>query len=52
MSRLLRTDLPDDVWHRLAAEAEANGMKIGTYVKHLIVARDERRENKKGDNAP
>lgn len=43
MSRLLRTDLPDDVWDRLNAEAAEHGVKIGVYVKRLIVARDERR---------
>lgn len=46
MSRLLRTDLPDDVWDRLDQEAEQHGMKIGVYVKRLIIARDERRQSK------
>ena len=43
MSRLLRTDLPDDVWLRLEAEAAEHGQKIGLYVKQLIVARDARK---------
>lgn len=43
MSKLLRLDLPDDVWDRLNAEAAASGLKIGLYVKRLIIARDERR---------
>jgi hypothetical protein len=43
MSKLLRTDLPDDVWERLNDEAAAHGMKIGLYVKRLIVARDAKR---------
>lgn len=44
MSKLLRTDLPDDVWDRLNAEAQANGVKIGVYVKRLIMARDAKRQ--------
>lgn len=43
MSRLLRTDLPDDVWERLADEAAEHGVKIGVYVKRLIIARDAKR---------
>lgn len=43
MSKLLRTDLPDDVWDRLNAEATAAGVKIGVYVKRLIITRDEKK---------
>lgn len=43
MSRLLRTDLPDDVWDRLAAEAEQHGMKIGAYLRRLVIARDQKK---------
>lgn len=43
MSRLLRTDLPDDVWDRLAAEAAEHGVKIGVYLKQLVIARDARK---------
>lgn len=43
MSRLLRVDLPDDVWARLNAEAAAADQKIGLFVKHLILARDSRK---------
>lgn len=43
MSKLLRTDLPDPVWDRLNAEAAEHGVKIGVFVKRLIVARDARK---------
>jgi hypothetical protein len=43
MPRLLRTDLPDDVWNRLDAEAASHGQKIGKYVQGLILARDQRK---------
>lgn len=43
MARLLRTDLPDDVWDRLAAEAADNGVKVGVYLRRLIIARDRKR---------
>lgn len=38
MSRLLRTDLPDDVWERLADEAAEHGVKIGVYVRRILTA--------------
>jgi hypothetical protein len=43
MARLLRTDLPDEVWDRLNTEAEAHDLKIGKYVRDLIIRRDQRR---------
>lgn len=39
--------LPDDVWQRLADEADAHGTSIGTHVKNLIVARDSKRQEVK-----
>lgn len=45
-NKLLRTDLPPDVWERLNAEATEHGKTIGVYVKSLIVARDARRQEK------
>lgn len=50
MSKLLRTDLPDEVWARLNAEAEADGVKIGVYVKRLILARDQKRQARVSGN--
>lgn len=47
MSKLLRTDLPDEVWDRLNEEAAEHGVKIGVYIKQLIVARDKRRQSNK-----
>lgn len=46
MSRLLRTDLPDDVWDRLNAEAAAHNQKIGVYLKALIIRRDKKLHSK------
>lgn len=46
MSKLLRTDLPDDVWDRLDAEAKEAGMKIGLYLKQLIIERDKKRQTR------
>lgn len=43
MPRRLTLDLPPDVWDRLAAEAALKDMKIGAYVKRLIIARDAAR---------
>lgn len=44
MSKLLRTDLPDDVWDRLNDEAASHGVKIGVYVKRLIITRDAKKQ--------
>lgn len=46
MSKLLRLDLPDDVWDRLNAEAAAKDQKIGLFVKQLIIARDAKVQDK------
>lgn len=43
-TKTLRTDLPVEVWDRLEAEAASKGKKIGTYLRDLIVARDEKRQ--------
>lgn len=40
--RTLRADIPADVWSRLEAEAAEHGMKIGAYLRTLIVRRDAR----------
>jgi len=50
MSKLLRTDLPDDVWDRLNEEAAEHGVKIGVYVKRLIIARDAKRQARVSGN--
>lgn len=38
MSKLIRADLPDDDWQALAELAARDGVKIGVYVKQLLVA--------------
>lgn len=43
-ARLLRLDLPPDVWDRLNAEAAQHNQKIGTYVRGLILTRDTKRQ--------
>lgn len=45
--KLLRVDLPADVWDRLNAEAAQAGLKIGKHAQELIVARDARKHGKK-----
>lgn len=52
MSKLLRTDLPDDVWDRLAAEAAQHGVKIGVYIKQLVIARDRKKHGASTSTAP
>jgi hypothetical protein len=42
-TRTLRTELPADVWDRLADEAAAAGIPLGRLVRQLIVARDRRK---------
>ena len=44
-TRTMRTDLPADVWDRLAAEAAAHGRPVGAYLRDLIVARDTRKHS-------
>jgi hypothetical protein len=41
-TKLLRLDLPEDVWHRLNAEAADANQKIGIFARDLIVKRDAR----------
>lgn len=42
-TRTIRAELPVAVWDRLAAEAAANGISLGTHLRRLIVARDARK---------
>lgn len=44
--RTLRTDLPNDVWDRLAEEAAAAGVPLGRFARNLFVARDAKRQAK------
>lgn len=44
--RTLRTDLPADVWDRLAAEAAAKGLTLAAHARNLIVARDKKQQDK------
>lgn len=46
-SRRLTLDLPVDVWDRLDAEAQANGMRIAGYLRNLAVKRDAKRHGAK-----
>lgn len=45
--RRLTLDLPVDVWDRLDAEAQANGMRIAGYLRNLAVKRDAKRHGAK-----
>lgn len=42
-TRTIRADIPADVWERLAAEADERGVRLGTLLRQLIVARDAKR---------
>lgn len=42
-NRTIRTDIPTDVWDRLAAEAADKGIPLGRHLKNLIVNRDKKR---------
>jgi macrodomain Ter protein organizer (MatP/YcbG family) len=42
-TRTIRTDLPVEVWDRLAEEAAAKGIPLGRLLRQLIVARDKRK---------
>ena len=42
-TRTIRADIPNDVWDRLAAEAAASNITLGTLLRRLIVARDRKR---------
>jgi hypothetical protein len=42
-TRTLRTELPADVWQRLADEAAVTGIPLARLVRQLIVARDRRK---------
>lgn len=42
-TKTLRTDLPLDVWGRLADEAHEKGITIGRLTRDLIVARDAKK---------
>jgi macrodomain Ter protein organizer (MatP/YcbG family) len=42
-TRTLRTDLPNDVWDRLADEARDAGVPLARFVRNLIVARDAKK---------
>jgi hypothetical protein len=45
-TKLLRLDIPTEVWERLNAEAMSSGQKIGKFTQDLIVARDARKHKK------
>lgn len=45
-TRPMRAELPVPVWDRFAAEAAAHGKTPGTYLRELIVSRDERKQKK------
>lgn len=47
--KLLRVDLPADVWDRLNNEAADDGKKIGAFARDLIVKRDARLNKTKTD---
>jgi hypothetical protein len=42
-TRTLRTELPTEVWDRLAAEAAAAGVPLGRYARELFVKRDTKK---------
>lgn len=42
-TRTLRTELPTDVWDRLADEAKVAGVPLGRFTRDLIVTRDRKR---------
>lgn len=48
-TRTLRTDLPVEVWDRLAAEAAAAGVPLARFARNLIVDRDTRRQARLSD---
>lgn len=43
-NRTIRTDIPTEVWDRLADEAAAQGIPLGRFLKNLIVTRDAKRQ--------
>lgn len=42
-TRTLRTEVPNDVFDRLAAEAADAGIPLGRLLRQLIVARDRKK---------
>lgn len=42
----LTIDLPPDVWRRLEAEAQNAGLKIGPYLRQLVLDRDAKRQTR------
>lgn len=42
----LTLGLPAEVWDALASEAQAEGTKIGTYVRDLLITRAKHRKDK------
>lgn len=43
-TRTLRTELPVEVWDRLAAEAAEAGLPLGRFARNLIESRDAKRQ--------
>jgi hypothetical protein len=42
-TRTIRADIPNDVWDRLAAEAQSKGVPLGRHLRNLIVTRDTKK---------